>query len=224
MAEMLGEKPILKYFDFSSMHGLAGRGGEIRFFMMVNGIPYEDEITSFEEWKAGAKLVAIEAGETPTGHLPVVKLGGRNLIECFSIMRMLSRKIGIYGSNIDRDYLIDMVADTTNDFRQAWFKSAFGATEDKERYLTAPDQRKFYYNLFNNHISHCKGSGSYIVGDSSCFADAVLFSLLWDDLAVHGEDNELMAANPLLASFYRAFLEQEPVSAWCKNIRPDMVA
>jgi glutathione S-transferase len=224
MAEMLGEKPILKYFDLSKIHGLAGRGGEVRFFMMVNGIPYEEETVSFEEWPAGAKQAAIKAGETPTGHLPVVKLGGCNLIERFSIMRMLSRKTGIYGSDIDRDYLVDMVADTTEEFRQACLKSAFGAAEDKERYLTAPDQRKFYYNLANHHISHCKGSGSHVVGGSSSFADAVLFAMMWDDLAVHGEDQELMAANPLVASFYRAFLEQEPVKAWCKNSRPDMVA
>ena len=224
MVKPLNEKLILKYFDFSSMHGLAGRGGEIRFFMMVNEIHYEDDIASFEEWCAGAKQAAIETGEAPTGHLPIVKLGSRNLIECFSIMRMLSRKIGIYGSDIDRDYLVDMAADTTNDFRQAWVKSFFGTAEDKEKYLTAADQRKFYYNLANYIISHCKGSGSYIVGNSSSFVDAVLFSLLWDDMAVNGEDKELMAASPLVASFYKAFLNQTKVKAWCKNSRPDIVA
>lgn len=87
--------------------------------------------------------------------------------------------------------------------RIAWLKSAFGGDEDKLAYKTSPDQRPHFYRTLNTLVERYGGRGQYAVGNSTSFADAVLFALLWDDIAVHGKDKELWAASPKLAGFYK---------------------
>jgi hypothetical protein len=53
----------------------------------------------------------------------------------------------------------------------------------KEQYKNDEDKRSHFYTLFNRFIQLYHGSGCHVVGDTSSFADAVLFGLLWDDNA-----------------------------------------
>ena len=54
-------------------------------------------------------------------------------------------------------------------------------------------------------------------------ADAAVFCLLGNDVVVFKGDEYLWAANPKLQTFFKAFLDQEHVLAWCKSMRPEVV-
>jgi glutathione S-transferase len=87
--------------------------------------------------------------------------------------------------------------------RLAALKGAFGSAEDTTTYLTSPQQRAHFYRVTETLLARNEASGAHTVGDSPSFADAVLFTVLWDDVAAHGEDEGLMKASPKLAGFYR---------------------
>lgn len=44
-----------------------------------------------------------------------------------------------------------------------------------------------------------------------------------DDIVLFKGDEYLWCANPHLEAFFKAYLQQEPVLAWCKATRPDLV-
>jgi glutathione S-transferase len=74
----------------------------------------------------------------------------------------------------------------------------------------------------NSLLQRFNSSGPHAVGSSPSFADAVVFSVLWDDVAVHGHSEVLWAANPELAGFFKAYLAQQPVMEWCKGSRAEL--
>lgn len=57
------------------------------------------------------------AGESLTGHLPVLFLDGKPLIETNAILRRLSKRLQQYGTDEERDYGVDAVVDASEDFR-----------------------------------------------------------------------------------------------------------
>eukprot|EP00878_Enallax_costatus_P001912 GHUV01002074.1.p1 GENE.GHUV01002074.1~~GHUV01002074.1.p1 ORF type:complete len:233 (+),score=53.81 GHUV01002074.1:154-852(+) len=223
------EGVVLKYFDLSGFYGLGGLGGGIRFFFLTNGIKFEDQPVSFDDWKDGLKAAAIKSGESITGHLPVVTMNGKHYVESNSILRLLSRKLGQYGEDPEQDYVIDMIADILMDFRKAWGEAAVPqftgepAPAKTERYLTSADQRKHFYHTLNTLIAQHGGSGTHVIGSKPTFVDAVLFCMLWDDVAIFKGDEYLWIAAPHLEAFFQAYLQQEGVFAWCDKMRPDMV-
>eukprot|EP00775_Hariotina_reticulata_P001171 gene1171-1509_t len=213
--------PKLRYFDLSGFGGLAGRGGVVRFFMLANDFRFEEDAEDFGKW-SDAKADAIQSGDCPTGHLPVVLLDGQWRCEHLAILRLLAKRLGLYGKDDIRDYHCDSLADAAAEFRGAMLKSAFGSPEEKKDYTTGKFGRGHYYQAMNALLEQAGGNGKHAVGDMATFADAVLFAVLWDDVAVHGEDAALWAAHPKLEKFYRAYMQQEPVLQWCRQYRPDL--
>uniref|UniRef100_A0A383V3Y5 GST N-terminal domain-containing protein n=1 Tax=Tetradesmus obliquus TaxID=3088 RepID=A0A383V3Y5_TETOB len=217
----------LKYFDLSGFGGLSGRGGSVRFFLLANGIPFTEEVVDWAGWGAGLKQEAMASGESPTGHLPLVYLPGSSsssppLLETFAILRRLAKRDGQYGSDEERDYAADVAADATVEFRSALLDSAFGGPDAKLSYTTSPDKRPHFYSVMEALLQRFGSSSSHAVGSSASFADAVVFAVLWDDVAVHGHDEALWGSNPRLAGFFRAYLAQPAVLGWCKGARPDL--
>lgn len=218
----------LKYFDLSGFGGLSGRGGSVRFFLLANGIPFTEEVVDWAGWGAGLKQEAMASGESPTGHLPLVYLPGSSssssplLLETFAILRRLAKRDGQYGSDEERDYAADVASDATVEFRSALLDSAFGGPDAKLSYTTSPDKRPHFYSVMEALLQRFGSSSSHAVGSSASFADAVVFAVLWDDVAVHGHDEALWGSNPRLAGFFRAYLAQPAVLGWCKGARPDL--
>jgi hypothetical protein len=73
-------------------------------------------------------------------------------------------------------------------------------------------------------LQRFNSSGAHAVGSSASFADAVVFGVLWDDVAVHGHSEVLWGANPSLVGFFKAYLAQQPVLGWYKAHRADLCA
>eukprot|EP00879_Flechtneria_rotunda_P001899 GHRR01002071.1.p1 GENE.GHRR01002071.1~~GHRR01002071.1.p1 ORF type:complete len:221 (+),score=58.70 GHRR01002071.1:94-756(+) len=220
----MSDIPVLKYFDLSPFGPIGGRGAALRFFLLQNGVQFREETVGYNDWAKGLKQEAINTKENISGHLPMLRINGENLIESFAIMRMLSKQKGLYGVDAKCDYLVDAAADLGAEWRIAFLEAAFGNDQAKEQYQTSPLKRSHYYKLFNTIITRGKGSGPHLIGDLQSFADCVVFAVLWDDIVSFGESRELLGANPQLAEFFKAYSQQDAVKRWCKEKKPDLVA
>jgi hypothetical protein len=45
------------------------------------------------------------------GHLPIIKIGSRSYLESNAALRLVSRRLGLYGADAEADYVTDMAAD-----------------------------------------------------------------------------------------------------------------
>ena len=60
--------------------------------MLVNKMPFDEELVSFADWGATEKAKCI-AELNPAGVLPVLKIGDKTYAEHVSIVRYLARKV-----------------------------------------------------------------------------------------------------------------------------------
>jgi glutathione S-transferase len=211
---------VLRYYNTAQLGGFCGRGGDIRFFLLLQGLQFTDDLVEWEAWETHVKADVVKTGASPAGYLPIVILDGVPLTETFAILRRLAKRVHLYGLDEQKDYFSDMVADATYMMREAWHHAVFGSEEDKQTYLT--DKRKKCYGLLNTFIERYKGTGAHVVGDKPAPCDSSVFAYLWDDVTVNGEDSGLWEVNPNLARFYKAYLRQEPILKWCSTARPDL--
>jgi glutathione S-transferase len=204
----VGGVPDFLYLDLKPLGGLVGRGGAVRFFMLRHGIKYNEKLLAWGDWTQNHKAAAAE-GPNPSAHLPIVTLNGQHLTEHHAIMRRFSKQLGEYGSDVDRDYLVDRTASASNEWRDSW-SAAMSDAAAKEKYLP---KRADFYRIFSKYHEMDHGANSHLVGDAPSYADDLLFAVLWDDTHVHGTD--ALKAAPRLQEFYDAYLAQPAISAWC---------
>jgi hypothetical protein len=76
-----------------------------------------DVVAAFYNLSFAWMWVGVFAGESLTGHLPVLFLDGKPLIETNAILRRLSKRLQQYGTDEERDYRVDAVVDASEDFR-----------------------------------------------------------------------------------------------------------
>lgn len=92
MNEMLGGDVHFKYFTLPP--GFVGRGGVVELFMAYHGIRCEEERVAFPWASPEIKKKLVESGESLTGTLPVVTLGGQHLCGHLPILRFFENKVG----------------------------------------------------------------------------------------------------------------------------------
>lgn len=204
----LGGVPEFLYLDLKPFGGLAGRGGAVRFFMLRNGIEYNETLYPFDEWTNEIKSECIKE-HNPAGHLPVLILAGDSLTEHHATLRMFSKQVGEYGSDLKRDYLVDRTADASNEWRDQWAAGIFDE-EAKRKYCANREQ---LYNRFSKFLKLNGAEGGHVVGDKPSFADDLLFAILWDDGRTYG--TELLPQSPALNTFFEEYKKQPTISAWC---------
>jgi len=74
----------LYYFDFR------GLGEPIRAILRTNGKKFEEERIKFEDWDKHKSRFTY-------GHVPMLEVDGKPLVEAYAICRYLGRKYGEYG-------------------------------------------------------------------------------------------------------------------------------
>jgi glutathione S-transferase len=204
----VGGVPDYMYFDLKPLGGLAGRGGAVRFFMLRHGLQYNEKLISLGDWTQKHKARAAE-GQNPSAHLPIVTLNGQHLTEHHAIMRRFSKQLREYGSDVERDYLVDRTASAYNEWRDLRSAANFDSAA-KEKYLA---RRSDFYRIFSKYHEMDHGADGHMVGDAPSYADDLMFAVLWDDIRVYGTD--ALKAAPRLQQFYDAYLAQPAISAWC---------
>ncbi|KIZ03486.1 hypothetical protein MNEG_4470 [Monoraphidium neglectum] len=190
-------------------NGLAGRGGAVRFFLLAARVPYKEDLVDFAEWRAGVKQEVKDSGESPLGVLPVITVGSKRLIQHVATTRYLAKAQGLYGKDIDADLAADGVADEYVPWREAWVAS-LGGDDAKATYASA---RPKYYAGLEALLGYYGSTGaSATAGGALTYADALLFSQIWDDTTTQGLD--LLQSHQRLLAFFTAFKALPAISEY----------
>uniref|UniRef100_A0A1I7TXV9 glutathione transferase n=1 Tax=Caenorhabditis tropicalis TaxID=1561998 RepID=A0A1I7TXV9_9PELO len=193
--------PQLHYFD------LRGFGEYIRLLFIDNNIEFDDVRYKIggKEWKeAKPKMIF--------GHMPCLKVDGKEYVETGAIMRHLGRKYGLNGSNEDDSTFLDMFFEGSRDIRYTY---SFERTNDDYLTKTLPDGLQKLENQF------CVHSGDFIIGERISYADYSLFEEL--DVYYH-LDSHILDNYPNLKSFWERMWQRSNLKDYLKKRADDKVS
>ena len=121
-------------------HGLGGRGGVQRFFMLSQNIDFEEKLVPYNEEWAAEKERLVKSGENPCGSVPITYVKDADAREIpmtqhIASSRYLAQVHGVGSGDAYQDYVQDLVADEYQGFRDQWVHVAFaGSDEEKEEF------------------------------------------------------------------------------------------
>ncbi|KAJ8909181.1 hypothetical protein NDN08_005874 [Rhodosorus marinus] len=211
---MSATKVNLQYLNLGPV---GGRGGVVRFFMLANGIQYEEQLFALSngEWER-KKKVLIESGDNPAGTVPIVDIDGVTLTQHVAIMRYIANNRNLSSDEYLHNYVQDAVADQYQHLRDDWASNAFGSADQKQKLTTelAPPQLhvldRLYAKLKLEDVLLSHGNkASYLWGD------VAIFGILHDLVRTGNLTEEDMRSNyPNLHAVYKTFSENEAISKW----------
>jgi len=202
--DKLGGVPKFVYLELGK---IAGRGGCVRFFMLLNGIKFTEELIGYPDEWAGKKKSIISSGDNPFGGLPTMHLNGLVLCEHVAMTRFLARKIGKYGVDPVKDYHTDRAASAYISYRDAWVPAAFGGADKKAFAETQKAQLKAFDTILG------QTEGDYFAGTEVTFADLLLTGLIRDVSLTIPESLDLSPV-PRVSKLYNSVLALEPIKKW----------
>ncbi|KAI9247694.1 glutathione S-transferase [Phascolomyces articulosus] len=196
------------YFDFGdfakSLPKDVGRGENIRLFLEDAGIPHEYILYPWSEWPV-VRDEWIQNGYL-TGTLPALQTNdGKKYFHTVPILCFLSKQLGkYYGKNVDEEYLVDVVADTANDFYDSfvhnyWLRRVSDNRENHHK-NEAPihiDRLERFYKI---------NEGPYLLGSEISFADFQVYHVI--------RDEQLTELPPRLATLIKTFEERPNIKKY----------
>ncbi|ORY91033.1 hypothetical protein BCR43DRAFT_566624 [Syncephalastrum racemosum] len=166
----------LYYFDL----GTRGKGENIKLLLQDAGVPHEYVRIKQADWPT-IKPQLQEKGNV-AGCLPAVETEtGKFYTGTIPTMRTLSRKLGKYmPSDDEQQHVADLVADLSLD----WFNTFFDIFHGK---ITLDEHHK---TVMPKHITRVEqiygeNEGPYLLGSEICYADFLIFHILWDENLRH---------------------------------------
>uniref|UniRef100_A0A7S4C0M9 GST N-terminal domain-containing protein n=1 Tax=Chrysotila carterae TaxID=13221 RepID=A0A7S4C0M9_CHRCT len=210
--------PVL--FKYLNLGALNGRGGVVRFFMLVHDIAFTEELYSLgEEWTQ-KKQQLIASGENPSGTVPVLEHKGVTLTQHIALMRYLAREHGLTSGSAYGDYVQDLVADEYQGFRDAWVGAAFGGDEEatkKFKEVIVPSRLQLFddlYAKFKQHDVYLSVSRSSCgrTGGRPLWGDTALYGMIQDLILSKMMTQEQLAAYSHLRALYKAYGAQPAVA------------
>ncbi|XP_063977327.1 uncharacterized protein LOC135162608 [Diachasmimorpha longicaudata] len=188
----------LTYFN------ITGLAEPIRLLLNYGGIKFEDRRLSFEDWPKYKP-------EMPMGQMPLLEIGEKKYHQSKSILRYLSKKFGLYGSNDEEAYQIDAAMDDMDDMRVAvstwyWEKDEAAKAKLKEN---AMNKMSFTLGKFEEQLG--KNNGYFVNGKISC-AD-ILYTAYTDYISgTLGHD--LNKDHPLLKKLVETVTQLPKIKAY----------
>jgi len=136
-------KITFKYLGVPNKIG--GRGGVTRFFFLMYGIQFDEELYDFttEAWP-NKKREILASGENPAGSVPIVVYGNKTLTQHIATIRYIALDLGL-GAGPWGNYIQDIIADEYQFLRDAWVVAAFMGG-DKEKFLTLVKDKLTVFN------------------------------------------------------------------------------
>lgn len=196
-------------FKYINLLPLGGRGGVTRFFMLSQGIPFEEElINPGDDWAAEKKRL-VESGENPSGSAPILYIAR-------TVRRTHNTLLYRATSHASTSWQ-DLVADEYQTWRNQWVQVTFmGTDEDKVEYkvcelinqLTKFDA--FYKTLKTekDFLSISATTGNPLWGD------AAVYSLLRDHILTGYTTLDNLKAYPNLAALYTTYESIPAIQKW----------
>ena len=165
-------------FKYLKLLPVGARGGVTRFFMLSQGIPFEEKLFDMrEEWPQEKKRL-VESGENPSGSAPIVFLNGTAHPQHIAVSRYLARVFQVTSGDDYKDYVQDLVADEYQGFRDHWVKVTFSGSEDDKaaykesdlvNYLTKFDALYKSFKTEDIFLSHGVKTGQPLWGDAAIY-------------------------------------------------------
>jgi len=186
---------------------IKGKGQLIRLLLHDQGIPFSDEVVNSEDWPAKKASLNL-----PFGQMPVLWDGDVFLAQTGAILRYLSRKCGIYGSNDMEKALIDMAYDGIEDFYQRYIRMVYSDFENgKGKFLTETLPNVTLPTMQKLLQTNKNGEG-FLVGDKISFADYHLFQFLDALLGLSG--GTCLDTFPVLKAYYDRIKARPGINAF----------
>jgi glutathione S-transferase P len=187
---------VIQYFK------CRGRVQALRYLAVDNDLELGEDPFELSEWPALKP-------KTPLGQAPVLHDGDLHLSQSNAILRYVSRKHGLYGSNDKEAALIDMINDQQEDFRQTYYYLVYHDFDaNKEEYIkTLPS----HLSTFEKFLGENKGGNGFFVGDKISFADYNIFDLL-DDLVVLAPT--ILDGFPKLKGFHSRIASRDKIAKY----------
>jgi glutathione S-transferase len=208
----------LKYLSLGS---LGGRGGTVRFFMLIHGVDFEDELIPLSEWGA-VKAKMIESKENPSGTVPVLTVNDDGsvpeLTQHISLCRYIFRtKISGIETTPLQEMIQDMIADEYHGWRNDWVATV--VSEDTKPVYKAEKLGK-YMTLFQALYEKYATSQPFLNTTKPLWADVAVASLIYDNIQTGWITHEDLKAYPKLEALYDGFCAIGPVIDWMDKVSP----
>ncbi|ORX95653.1 glutathione S-transferase [Basidiobolus meristosporus CBS 931.73] len=192
---------------------IRGLAEEFRLFLEEKEVTYTDE--TFEDplkvwWTLKPTLQPLE-------QLPIVWHGDLKIRQSKAILRYMARKHGGEGKNEREILQADIVAESTNEWRQKFsflcYNPDFESLKDQYIKETIPHYMKVLeYFLVEN------GNTGYFAGSDFTYADVCAFDMVDNNLLL--DPNALSEElYPNLHQFYHAFKLRPRIAAYLKSER-----
>ncbi|KAI9264748.1 glutathione S-transferase [Sporodiniella umbellata] len=173
------EKITLYYFLIGGKVTLA-RGENVKLFLVDAGLDHEYVRVEREDWPAMKEQLSKEGYYA--GSMPYIRMGNQIFGRSVSIMRYLSVKMGhkYHGSTEEENYLLDVIADMTDDWFECMKAAFFGGDEKRKQHEESV--RPAWLNKFEKYYSD-NTQGPYILGEKITYPDFLVYHLIDDDSA-----------------------------------------
>ena len=164
---MIDDKITLYYFPLNI------RGALIRALLSLSKLNWENRIVNFEEWPS-MKI----SGIAEYRQLPILEINGKYISQSLSIEVYLSKKYGLFGSNLEEETEIMSIVCSREDFYPLVKKTFYPISTEEKAYLEETKRELFtkvlpnFLRIYEERLT--RGKGRYIVGDKLSLADIYL--------------------------------------------------
>lgn len=215
-------KDALLRFKYLNFVPLGARGGVTRFFLLSQGIEFdEDLVTPGANW-AAEKERLIQSGENPSGSVPILySKDGSAHPQHIAVSRYLARVNKVTSGDDYKDYVQDLVADEYQGFRDHWVKVTFsGSDEDKATYKTkeVPAYLTKFNSLYDSFMTDDIFLSRSAATNQPLWGDAAVYGLLRDHVLTDYLTVEDLADYPKLAAMYEAYAKIPAVKRWLDKL------
>lgn len=206
-----------KYLNFVP---LGARGGVTRFFMLSQGLAFEEDlVTPGPNWAAEKKRL-IESGENPAGTLPIIYSNGAHP-QHIAVSRYIARVHGLTSGDDYKDYVQDLVADEYQSWRNDWVKVTFsGSDEDKASYKSTDVPK--YLTKFNALYETFQQDEVFLSRSSKTnqplWGDAAVYGLLRDHVLTNYITVDDLSEFPKLSKMYASYAAIPAIKEWLDKL------
>ncbi|OWF38465.1 Glutathione S-transferase [Mizuhopecten yessoensis] len=192
-----------------------GRGELVRLTFAAAGETYEEQIITKQEWPNFKSKM-------PTGQLPVLEVGGKQLSQSLAIARYLAREFGLAGQSNLEQCLVDQVIDEAADgFKQYLLYHNETAEDKKLEVKNALMNEKIpqFTRILQTLLENYGGTNGYFVGPGLTLADLACHEIFTHFLRLNPE---ALKDFPRLAENRKKVEENENLKQYLAN-RPESI-
>lgn len=210
-------------FTYLNVLPYGGRGGVTRYFMLSQGIPFEEHLIKPGELWTAEKKRLIESGENPAGSVPIIQTekGGKSYPQHVAVSRYLARINNLTSGDDYKDYIQDLVADEYQGFRDQWAQATFSGTDEQKatyKDTTLVTQLTKFDSLYNTFKTDDVFLSVSAKTGNPLWGDAAVFGLLRDHVLTSYITVDDLKAYSNLASLYNSYGNIPAVKCWLDKV------